>query len=89
MKVRKISFARFVIRTVTKHLHDNIRCAKNFGAIRENFHSLCGILVVRIAGVGARPSLHYNFQSSLGQIGDYGRHQRYAPLPWITFAGHP
>jgi hypothetical protein len=89
MKVWEISFARSVIRTVTKHLHNNIRCMKNVGTIRENFHSLSGILVVRIASFRARPSLHYNFQSRLGQIGDYGRHQRNTPLPWVTFSGHP
>ena len=62
----EISFARSVIRTVTKHLHNNIRCTKNFSAFRENFPSLCRVLVIEIAGLGPRTRLEYNFQSCLG-----------------------
>ena len=62
----EVSFARSVIRTVTKHLHNNIRCTKNFSAFRENFPSLCRVLVVEIAGLHPRPCLDYNFQSGFG-----------------------
>src|SRR5206468_4476857 len=89
MKEWKIIFARSVIRTVAKHLNNNIRYTKNLGTLRENLRSLCGVFVVRIAGFRTRSSFHYNFQSRLGQIGDDRRHECYATLPWIGFVGKP
>src|SRR6266704_718943 len=66
MKVWKISFTRSVVRTVTEHLNNRIRYTKNIGTFRENFHSLCRVLIVRIAGFHTCSSLHDNFQSRLG-----------------------
>src|SRR6202040_1437629 len=88
MKERDVGLAGFVVRAVAENLRDDVRGAENFGTIAQDFRAFGDVIGVRIAGFQAGARLNDNFQACFGKIGNYGGHQRDAPLPWKGLTGN-
>src|ERR1700686_2736884 len=88
MKERDVGLAGFVIGAVAKNLRDDVRGAKNLAAIPQDFRAFGDVIGVWITGFGTCARFNDYFESCFGEIGNYGGHQRDAPLPRKSFAGH-
>jgi len=78
---------RFRVGPQAAELRDDIRLRKNLVAARE-LGALRRVLVVRVAGAGARARLDQDRHAGLLQNFTGAGRDRYAPLARETFPGH-
>jgi hypothetical protein len=82
---RKVSLASHVIRTVAKHLHNNVSRAEDGGTIGSNLSALLYVNRVGIAGPLASARLDNHFESGLRECGDDAGNERNPALSRIAF----
>src|SRR5712692_11083669 len=88
MEEWKIRFAGAIVRAVAQNLREDVRGAKDFGAVREDLCAFGGIVGVGITGFDARAGFERDLESGFRQRGQHRGYQRNAPLPRKRFAGY-
>ena len=73
---------------MTQELRYDVRALKYFRAARDQLCSLGRVVGVWIARQHPAARLDMNFEPGLGQIWNYGRHERYPALARINLLGH-